>query len=1027
MKTPTIKDIRAAAAARRARRERQRRLLIAAAALLLVGVGGGVFVLPSWIQAQIERRGMEALDRRVTVERVRVNPLTLTVVVEGLRVIGRDEAAFAGWRSLTVNANAWGLLTGGWSFDAIELDGFEGWVSRDEAGRLNFADLLPAEGSGAATGAPAGGRPLDIGRLVVTDARLDFADASRSEPFTTTLGPVSFTLEQFHTRGDPRAPYAFAATTEAGESLTWRGTLSAVPLRSAGRVEIEGLRLAKYAPYYADRLAATVAAGTLAVWTDYEADLAGAEPVVRLRGGEARLTGLVLTAPEDGAEALRADDLKLTGLAFDLQRRRVEVERFAGQGGAVRVTRTQAGIDWQTWLLEVDAGLETQAAVGPAWSGVVGSAEWTDLGFSLRDQTTPTEVVADGVVRRARVEGLDWGDLSRPAAVALEATWGAGVVRVSGEVAPQPFRPALEVAISDLELPPLGGYLPLTKDLRLGAGRLDLAGTVAAAGDGLVFRGAANVAGMQLQDAAGGALAGWEDLRINGIDAATAPAALAIASISLIRPEGRWQVATAAVADEGEGGMRAAQMETPAPRAEDPAPLIRVERVDVVDGRFEYVDATLPKMARVTLDELSGSLEGLSSTELGKARVDLRGRVNGRAPVAVAGAFNPLGRPASADVRIDFDQVDLVPVGGYVAKYAGYALEGGRLTLDVDFELADRAIRSETVATLDGFALGGRVPGPDATSLPVPLAVALLQDRQGRIVIDLPVAGRLDDPEFRVGRVVWRVITNLLTKAATAPFGLLGALVGGAPEELDRQVFAAGTEELEARAIQKLDTVARALAERPGLRLEIGGEWDAESDGVALRPRLLESSLRALAPAGAVDAAGVWVPTRRAEALVQRYLAVFGEPPLAAPGTAATPMAAVPVAPPAAVGRTAVAPPSLPPERDDTLLGWLKRKWAGEQEGAEGTTAPAITAPEPAEEPDRDAGGLVPVLVALAPAEIEARLLAAVRVDDDALTALADRRAAAVAGYLAGAGVPADRLVLLPAAPGAARVTLGLR
>ena len=67
----------------------------------------------------------------------------------------------------------------------------------------------------------------------------------------------------------------------------------------------------------------------------------------------------------------------------------------------------------------------------------------------------------------------------------------------------------------------------------------------------------------------------------------------------------------------------------------------------------------------------------------------------------------------------------------------------------------------------------------DATKLPVLLAVALLKDRNGVIDINLPIGGSLDDPQFSVGGIVWQIIVNILAKAVTAPFALLGSVFGG--------------------------------------------------------------------------------------------------------------------------------------------------------------------------------------------------------------------------------------------------------
>jgi hypothetical protein len=152
-------------------------------------------------------------------------------------------------------------------------------------------------------------------------------------------------------------------------------------------------------------------------------------------------------------------------------------------------------------------------------------------------------------------------------------------------------------------------------------------------------------------------------------------------------------------------------------------------------------------------------------------------------------------------------------------------------------------LKSKNVITLDRFTFGEKVKSPDATSLPVRLAIALLKDRNGQILLDVPVEGNLDDPKFRVGKVVWSTVLNILTKAATSPFSLLSALVGGG-EELSYQDFAPGTTALTPENQKKLDSLVKALYERPALQLEIVGSIDPEADRDALRRASLEKQIR---------------------------------------------------------------------------------------------------------------------------------------------------------------------------------------
>ena len=189
--------------------------------------------------------------------------------------------------------------------------------------------------------------------------------------------------------------------------------------------------------------------------------------------------------------------------------------------------------------------------------------------------------------------------------------------------------------------------------------------------------------------------------------------------------------------------------------------------------------------------------------------------------------------------------MDLTPTSPYAGKYAGYGIAEGKLNLDLDYHLVGKKLISKNVITLDRFTFGDQVNSPDATHLPVRLAVAILKDRDGKIVLDVPIQGSLDDPKFRIGKVVSRAVVNILEKVATSPFSLLGAAFGGG-EDLGWQDFAAGRAELTRRTDKnRLDTLVKALDARPALKLEISGSIDPDGDREGLQRAALDQEIRA--------------------------------------------------------------------------------------------------------------------------------------------------------------------------------------
>jgi hypothetical protein len=182
----------------------------------------------------------------------------------------------------------------------------------------------------------------------------------------------------------------------------------------------------------------------------------------------------------------------------------------------------------------------------------------------------------------------------------------------------------------------------------------------------------------------------------------------------------------------------------------------------------------------------------------------------------------------------------------YSGRFAGYKIEKGKLSVDVTYHVENRALEAKQKFVIDQLQLGEKVDSPDAVSLPLKLAVALLKDRNGVIDIDLPMTGSLDDPKFRLGPLIWKAFVGLLTKVATAPFALIGSLFGGGPE-VNFVEFEPGAIALAPADLEKMASVRKALVERPALQVDVPMAYSVELDGGLIERQALEASLAKLA------------------------------------------------------------------------------------------------------------------------------------------------------------------------------------
>lgn len=1057
--------------ASKVRRIRNRRALIAVVAIVVLHAVAGFWIVPAVVKAQGEKRLSAALGRTVTIARVAFNPYTLALTIESFDVRERDGVTeFAGWDRLRVDFETLSFLTGEWHFREVSLAAPRARIVANKDGSLNFSDLLAGATAAAAPAPPAAEaagaaamKPLRIDRLTLADARLDFSDEGRAQPFATRLGPVGFAVTNFVTVGGNHAPYHFEAATESGEKLTWTGWIQATPFESKGELTLSGLVLKKYAPYYAERTGLDLVDGRLTVRGRYEISLADSRRALKLIEGALELRDLKLLERNGGAPVLDLPAADIAGATADGLTLGATVAKVELRGGQLRLRREADGSINLLTLLQ-PAGTATAAAVaptvpatpgpaqpaptsapagtpGPAPTLAVGEVALRDWQVYLEDRTLATPALLE--LAGVSVSLKDFS-LATGATMPVELGLGwkpTGSLRVQGTLSLQPMVADLQVELDSLELGPLSGYLEQQLAARIGGGALSVNGRATVtledgAEPDVGFEGQVWLEKFALVDAArGGSLGGVSDLVINGLKVATAPRlTLSAAEVNVTRPQadvvigadGALNLAglvrpTAAAAPGPDAPQTAAPPAVAGLPATPAGPRLEVGRVVIVDGQFRFVDQSLKPQVQMALAGFGGSLSGLATDAAAPAAFDLAAKVNDRAPFTVKGSLGLAGPAPAADVALALRDADLRSLSAYSGKFAGFELARGRMTVDVAAKLADRQLQMENKVVLDDFTFGKAVASPDATKLPVRLGVALLKDASGQIVLDVPVRGSLDDPEFKVGRVVLRVIVNLLTKVATSPFALLGAVVGAADNDLNEQPFRPGSAEIEPETAGRLDALVKALVARPGLNLEIAGGFDAAADARALRERKL----------GALVRQAHWEERSKTDP---------NPPPVDLPLTDAEFAATVKLIfdrqfPPGSESGTPLppAPPVLaPPEREPA--GWFRRivdfvTMRGSRERA------AFEREQKRVQEEYLARAKEAVDTGLPLETMTARLLETFTVEPGELADLAAARASAVHGYLVNkGGIAASRLELRgPATAGdtgagqGARVVLELR
>jgi uncharacterized protein involved in outer membrane biogenesis len=843
----------------------------------------GFLIAPPIVRQQLEKQLSATLHRPVTVERVHINPFALTARVERLQVGERQGGGTAlGFDGLDVNLASQSLIRLAPVIESLRITRPYLHVVRNEDRTYNFQDLLDEFSAAKPEQPEAASAPpqFAVFNIELADGKIDFEDKPEKTAHVVSevdIGVpfISSIPSQVDIRVQPRlsAKVNGAPFSVGGETKPFKDTHE-----TTLRLSLENLQIAKYLEYSPVPLRMRIPSGQL----DAKLVVSLATLKDKLQtltvSGTAALRDLVVQSA-DGAPLLAFEALRVELEALDLVGRKVTVNAVTLERPAANVVRTKDGnLNWLGLVAPAPppnnaappGGAKTSSDAPFAFT--VRTASIAGGKVELVDQSTaqPFKLILESIALGLHdVSGASEHDAPvRVPAVNLDfATNNQGKVsfKGAGQVAPLKLDGAF--AAEGFRLPALAAYYDQWLNVVVDGGALATKGTVAVEqppGQPLraSYHGDATVTDFASRDKEGGQdLLRWKTLTASGIAFQLEPLAARVNELTLADFYSRLIVKSNAtlnlqdVLRQPAGARGSDAPETTQPKAANTqsagtAPRLGIGRIVFKGGRINFSDFFVKPNYSADLLNVRGSVSEMTPEKPGDVAVNAS--VGRNAPVEILGKVNPLAKDLFLDITANARGVDLPPLSPYAVKYAGYDIEKGKLSLKAKYHLERRQLQAENNIYLDQLTFGARVESPTATKLPVTMAIALLKDRNGVIDINLPISGSLDDPHFSLGGVLARVFVNLLTRVVTAPFALLGRLVGhgggggdGGGEELGYVEFVPGRAAISSAQQGKLGALAKALDERPALKLEVGGRVDPDADRDGLRRVALERQIKA--------------------------------------------------------------------------------------------------------------------------------------------------------------------------------------
>lgn len=872
--------------------------------LLLVGLYAllGFKVAPNLVRDQAIGFVRENYGRELSVGEIAIHPFKLQVEVRDLALPDADGKPMLGFERLFVDLEAASLWNRAITFSEVRIEAplVRAVVRAD--GALNLADLaLPEDPETADEPLPS----VWIHQLTVDRGKAEFTDQARATPFSRSFHDVGFGLEDFRTTPDG-GDFRFNARSPDEETFDWKGRFALEPvIASEGEFRIGALHATGVGEFLGDALPFALTRGTLNVTGTYRLAL-GEQTELDLDLPGIELADLALRARGVEADWVTIPTLLVSGTRVAMPAQTVTVDKVvldALQAEAWMVADGSINLE-QLFSPTAPSAPPTAAATATsdeqAWTVTVGGVELTNAVIAFEDRATEPAKKFDFAPVDLRVSDVSL-DLAQPLPVKLEAMInGHARFEAAGTLTPEPLAAEFDIRLVKARMQILQPYVLPLADLSITGGELDVTGKATLSpperdGPEIAFTGEVSVERFSSVDnALKEDLVNFEQLQLQNLAYSMAPDALSIDRVLVRKPFARVIISQdeivnlAAVLDpegtqaalaERRAAAAAEAARSPAERkrlereqkaaekaaagtrksgqapppstsaAEAAAPEtfpIRIREVRIENGRMNFSDYFVEPNFSADVQALGGTIIGISSAADSRAQVQLAGSLDEFSPVAIEGELQPFAFDRHTDLQMAFENIALPIFNPYSGPVAGYNIAKGKLTTRLHYRIEDRKLDAQHSIRIDQLEWGEANATQGEATLPVKLATSLLKDRDGVIKLDVPVGGTLDDPTFRVGPIIWQVIKNIIVKAVTAPFALLGSLFAGA-EDAQFVDFAPGEAALDPATAERLDALAKSLAERPELKLDVPIGAVSEID----RPTLAERTYQA-ALAGAV-------------------------------------------------------------------------------------------------------------------------------------------------------------------------------
>ncbi|MDO9161477.1 MAG: DUF748 domain-containing protein [Methylococcaceae bacterium] len=875
-------------------------LIIGGAVVVYSGVG--FYAAPALLKAKLPQLIREAIGRDAAVADIQFNPFKLQFSLQGFELKESNSQPFVSFDKFYVDLDAVeSIKQSAVVINDIQLQKPFVRLARQTDGKFNFSDLVKADTDQQPSDSQS--FPVSVIKLAIAEGKLSWEDANQKEDVI----PLNFNLENFSTQPENSAKLSLSLALSSGGNLEWQGSFALQPLQSAGHLKLDGVKLARVIALAGLTLPADIQGSELieadyqlsqadkklkllikqsnielrdvqvsaeqpgkillktpfiTLQADAEINLGEGEPDVRVEQGKLALRDFQFSEPGADKPLVTIPKLALTGLSADLKKHDILLDALTANGANAQAWLNADGvINYQALFAgssgepQPQAG-NAQAAAEPAsspWNIKVNSIALNNFGLDFTDKTLKKPVAMSAKPINLQLSNVSNQDgTAIPFQVSVGINNG-GLIKLDGNTTLQPFALQTALAVDGIALDKFQPYVDKFARLDIISGQFGVTGKLALKQQqdklAINFTGNTGIAKLLTRDQLKNKdFVKWDNLTLQDVDVDVLGNTYKAKKLLINKPYARVVIRkdkTSNFSDillEDKPAPKSAKVTTKAPSGQaTKPPSFKLDSLQIVDGASDFADLSLILPFAAPIKSLDGGAQNFSSEKNAIVKVELKGNAYELSPVNVKGEISPyLG---DYNVELNFIGMPMPLISPYMVQFAGYKVEKGKITLGLKYNVSKGLLTASNSILIDQFELGEKVDNPDAVSLPLELAVALMKDGDGKIKLDVPITGSLEDPQFSISHLVFDALVNSISKIITSPFRALASLVGS-EADLSQIAFESGSAELKPEQQTKLSGLAKALTEKPELSVEIKGAVFQQEDWPSMQDDALYDQLK---------------------------------------------------------------------------------------------------------------------------------------------------------------------------------------